>query len=235
MLRLRRESARHPHERQQCPGFDPAIVGARRFVFSSSAGLGRRVFQRDLHIGWLRRAQNLQSGVQQVDRSGRYRQGDETKIAVARPQERKFLRFSFSAGPEIRRRIAPKAKERFEERIREITGYAKGVSFDQMMAKLAPYMRGWRGYFGFYETPRVLTQLTCWVRRRLRAALWRQWKTQRCRRAMLLQLGVRGALVSSTATSSRGPWHLSKPARAVFRSYDACFRDRGLPSLFGQC
>src|SRR5439155_1620386 len=34
---------------------------------------------------------------------------NETKSAVARPQERKLLGFSFSTGPEIKRMIAPKA------------------------------------------------------------------------------------------------------------------------------
>ena len=60
--------------------------------------------------------------------------------------------------------------------------------------ELAPYMRGWRSYFGFCETPEVLIGLTRWVRLRLRAALWRQWKTPRRRRAALLALGVRPRL-----------------------------------------
>ena len=30
--------------------------------------------------------------------------------------------------------------------------------------ELAPYMRGWRSYFGFCETPEVLVGLTRWVR-----------------------------------------------------------------------
>ena len=51
-------------------------------------------------------------------------------------------------------------------------------------------MRGWRGYFGFCETPEVLIALTRWVRLRLRAALWRQWKTPRRRRAALVALRV---------------------------------------------
>src|ERR1700691_3886957 len=37
---------------------------------------------------------------------------NEAKSAVARPQERKFLGFSFTAGPNIRRAIAPKSLER---------------------------------------------------------------------------------------------------------------------------
>jgi RNA-directed DNA polymerase len=162
-------------------------------------------------------------------------QVNETKSAVAKPQVRKFLGFRFSAGPEIRRTIAPKAIDRFKERIREITGYTKGASLEQTMARLAPYMIGWRAYFGFCETPDVLIQLTRWVRLRLRAGLWRQWKTQHRRRAMLHQLGVRGALVNSTAASSRGPWHLAHTRALCIGLSNNYFRDRGLPSLFGRC
>ena len=43
---------------------------------------------------------------------------NEAKSAVARPQERKFLGFSFTAGPEVKRTIAPKALDRFKGRIR---------------------------------------------------------------------------------------------------------------------
>src|SRR5437773_7608141 len=160
---------------------------------------------------------------------------NDKKSAVARPQERKFPGFSFTAGPVIRRRIAPKAVERFKERIREITRQAKGVSLETTMAKLAPYMRGWRGYFGFCETPDLLIQLTRWVRLRLRAARWRQWKTQRRRRAMLLQLGVRGALAEKTAASSRGPWHLAHSKALSVALSNAYFRTRGFPSLFARC
>src|SRR6476619_6860381 len=102
---------------------------------------------------------------------------NEAKSAVARPQERKFLGFRFTGGPEVKRVIAPKALDRFKRRVREITGRAKGVSMKTTMEELAPYMRGWRCYFGFCETPEVLIGLTRWVRLRLRAAMWRQWKT----------------------------------------------------------
>src|SRR6478735_6793978 len=39
---------------------------------------------------------------------------NEAKSAVARPQERKFLGFSFTAGPEVKRVIAPKALDRLK-------------------------------------------------------------------------------------------------------------------------
>ena len=160
---------------------------------------------------------------------------NETKSAVARPQERKFLGFSFTAGPEVQRVIVPNALARFKQRIREITIRAKGVSMETTMAELAPYMRGWRGYFGFCETPGVLIGLTRWVRLRLRAALWRQWKTPRRRRAALLELGVRERLASNTAGSGLGPWYLAKAKALSVGLSNAYFKSLGLPSLFEEC
>jgi RNA-directed DNA polymerase len=160
---------------------------------------------------------------------------NESKSAVARPQERKFLGFSFTVGPEAKRVIAPKALERFKQRIREITRKAKGVSIKTTMEELASYMRGWRGYFGFCETPEVLIALTRWVRLRLRAALWRQWKTPRRRRAELIALGVTERLANNTAGSGRGPWHLARSKALSVGLSNAYFRSLGLPSLFGTC
>jgi RNA-directed DNA polymerase len=160
---------------------------------------------------------------------------NETKSAVARPQERKFLGFSFTAGLEVKRVIAPKALERFKRRIREITRRAKGVSIQTTIEELARYMRGWRGYFGFCETPDVLVYLTRWVRLRLRAALWRQWKTPRRRRAALLALGVRPQLASNTAGSGRGPWYLAKSKALSVGLSNAYFKSLGLPTLIDGC
>jgi RNA-directed DNA polymerase len=156
---------------------------------------------------------------------------NETKSAVAQPQERKFLGFSFTAGPEVKRVIAPKALNRFKQRIREITRRAKGVSMKTTIGELAPYMRGWRSYFGFCETPEVLLSLTRWVRLRIRAAMWRQWKTPRRRREALLELGVRLRLATNTAGSGLGPWYLAKAKALSVGLSNAYFKSLGLPSL----
>ena len=141
---------------------------------------------------------------------------NETKSAVARPQQRKFLGFSFTDGPEIKRTIARKGLDRFNHSIRDVTLRAKGVSLETTIAELASYLRGWRSYFGFCETPVVLEYLTRWVRLRLRAAMWRQWKTPRRRRAALLVLGVRPRLASNAAGSGLGPWYLARPKPSLW-------------------
>ena len=160
---------------------------------------------------------------------------NEAKSAVARPQERKFLGFSFTVGPEVKRTIAPKALDRFRQRVREITRRAKSVSIETTIGELAPYMRGWRSYFGFCETPEVLVCLTRWVRLRLRAALWRQWKTPRRRRAALLALGVFPRLARNTAGSGRGPWYLARAKALSVGLSNAYFKSLGLPTLVDGC
>jgi RNA-directed DNA polymerase len=156
---------------------------------------------------------------------------NEAKSSVARPQERKFLGFSFTVGPKVKRIIAPKALDRFKQRIREVTRRAKGVSMKTTIEELASYMRGWRSYFGFCETPEVLLALTRWVRLRIRAAMWRQWKTRRRRREALLELGVRPPLASNTAGSGLGTWYLAKAKALSVGLSNAYLKSLGLPSL----
>jgi RNA-directed DNA polymerase len=68
---------------------------------------------------------------------------NERKSAVARPWERKFLGFSFTAGKAPKRRIAPKALLRFKEQVRELTRRTRGVSLDAMVTKLSRYLPNW--------------------------------------------------------------------------------------------
>jgi len=114
--------------------------------------------------------------------------------------------------------IAPAALERFKKRVRGITCRAKGVSIEATMAALVLYLRGWRGDFGFRETPEVLLGLIRRVRLWLRAALWRQWKTQRRRRAALLVLGAaEGWRVTPLAADlALGISHAPKPSLLGF-------------------
>jgi RNA-directed DNA polymerase len=138
------------------------------------------------------------------------------KSAVDRPSRRKFLGFSFTGGKAPRRRIAPQALARFKSRVRELTRRTRGASLTQIVESLSRYLIGWRGYFGFCETPSVLRGLDQWVRRRLRAIAWKQWKRGRTRFAELRRRGVGSDLAAQTAGSPHGPWRLSNsPALAI--------------------
>jgi len=158
---------------------------------------------------------------------------NEQKSAVARPWERKFLGFSFTANREPKRRIAPKAVLRFKERVRELTRRTRGVSIERMAEDLARYLRGWIGYFGKCQTPSVLQSLEEWTRRRLRAAIWKQWKRGTVRFAELRKRAVGKDLAAQAAGSAHGSWRLAASPALSFALPNAYFDSLGIPRLTG--
>ena len=100
-----------------------------------------------------------------------------------------------------------------------------------MVDELARYLVGWRGYFGFCQTPSVLEGLDSWIRRRLRCFQWKQWKRGTTRFAELRQRGVGKDLAAQTAGSSRGLWHLSRSPALSIALPGAYFDSLGLPTL----
>ena len=159
---------------------------------------------------------------------------NDEKSAVDRPEERKFLGFSFTWNREPKRRIAPKAIARFKQRVRELTRRTRGVSVEMMVAELRRYLIGWRGYFSFCQTPSVLQSLEQWVRHRLRSAVWKQWKKGSVRFAELTQRGLGKDLAASTAGSAHGPWRLSNSPALAIALPNAYLTSLGLPSLVGK-
>jgi RNA-directed DNA polymerase len=158
---------------------------------------------------------------------------NEQKSAVARPWERKFLGFSFTASREPKRRIAPKAVLRFKEKVRELTRRTRGVKVEKMAEELGRYLRGWIGYFGQCQTPSVLQGLEEWTRRRLRSVIWKQWKRGSVRFAELRKRGVGKDLAAQTAGSAHGPWRLANSPALAFALPNAYFDSLGIPRLTG--
>jgi RNA-directed DNA polymerase len=157
---------------------------------------------------------------------------NEQKSAVARPAERKFLGFSISNAREPKRRIAAKALVRFKRKVRELTQRTRGISIEQMTKQLSGYLRGWKSYFGFCETPSVLETLDQWIRRRLRSVIWKQWKRGTLRFAELCALGVSKNLAAKTAGSAHGPWRIANSPALNIAFPSACFEALGVPRLF---
>ena len=158
---------------------------------------------------------------------------NQGKSAVARPWERKFLGFSFTANREPKRRIAPKAVLRCKAKVRELTRRTRGVKVEKMAEELGRYLRGWIGYFGQCQTPSVLQGLEEWTRRRLRSVIWKQWKRGTVRFAELRKRGVGKELAAKTAGSVHGPWRLAESPALHFALPNAYFDSLGIPRLTG--
>jgi RNA-directed DNA polymerase len=154
---------------------------------------------------------------------------NKAKSAVDRPQRRKFLGFSFLYGAEAKVRLAPTSVARFKGRIRELT--AQNLSLTQLIKELGAYLRGWQGYFGHCQTPKVLRDLDSWVRRRLRCVAWRQWKWRGRRYDELVRRGVKPKLAAHTVISPKGPWRMSRSPALNVALPNAGFDRFGLPRL----
>jgi RNA-directed DNA polymerase len=156
---------------------------------------------------------------------------NKAKSAVAKPKVRKFLGFSFTGGRQPRRRIAPQAVARLKARVRGLTRRTCGKSLSQVIDELCVYLIGWRGYFGFCETPSVLQELDQWIRRRLRAIAWKQWKRGPNRFARLRRRGVGRDSAARTAGSPHGPWRLSSSPALASALPNAFLASLGLVTL----
>jgi len=153
------------------------------------------------------------------------------KSAVAPPQRRKFLGFSFFGSKEIKRRIAPESIRRMQDRVRQITRRTRGGTLEEVAKELAIYLTGWRGYFRFCETPSVLQNLDKWIRRRVRSLIWKRWKRGTTRFRELRRRGISKQQAATTACT-RSPWRASNHA-GMHRAFpNAFFSELGIPALY---
>ena len=151
------------------------------------------------------------------------------KSAIGRPWERKYLGFCVTnsrKNPKIR--IHWKSIKRFKERIREITARRRGRSLSQVIGELKGFMSGWWNYYGLTESFNRLRPLDHWIRRRLRALIWKQWKNRRTRVRELLKRGISRTYALTTGCARKGPWRMSKVKWVQIALPDAYLKSLGL-------
>ena len=80
----------------------------------------------------------------------------------------------------------------------------------QRYAEFRSYAIGWLGYFQLDQVKTTFSTLDKWIRRRVRACYWKQWKKSQTRLRKLMSLGLSHADARPFAFSGKGPWRLSK-------------------------
>lgn len=129
------------------------------------------------------------------------------KSAVGRPWERKFLGYSFAPGQSARLKVAPASVFRLKEKVRERMRKGRGRNLGRLIEEdLTPLLRGWANYFRLAEVKNIFEELDGWIRRKLRAILWRQWKRVFTRARNLMRLGLEKVRALKSAMNGRGPW-----------------------------
>jgi len=157
---------------------------------------------------------------------------NESKSAVARPQSRKFLGYSFwyAKGGAVKRRVAPEALEAMKQRVRQITDRNGGRSMLTVFAELRDYLTGWKQFFRLAETPGTFGDLDSWIRHRLRMVQLKQWKRGRTIYREAKRLGANQDAALQAARASRRWWWNSSKLLHVALS-DAYYDRNGVPRL----
>ncbi len=153
---------------------------------------------------------------------------NQSKSAVDRPMDRKFLGFTVSRNG-AKLKVADKAIEKLKDRVRELTRRTRGTSIGALVAELRQTLLGWKAYFGIAEVLSPLREIDKWVRRKLRCYLWKQWGPAGYRELRKRGVTVREAW--NTSKSAHGPWRLSKTPALAFALPLRFFIDLGLHSL----
>jgi group II intron reverse transcriptase/maturase len=157
---------------------------------------------------------------------------NESKSAVARATERKFLSFSFWVAPgrEVKRRVAPQALARMKDRVREMTRRVVGRSLAQVCEQLAVYLTGWKGYFQLAQTPLVFARIDQWIRHRLRALQLKHWKRGKVIYRELRARGMTELAARRVAANGRRWWKNSAMAINIALPNEL-FDQLGMPRL----
>jgi RNA-directed DNA polymerase len=154
-----------------------------------------------------------------------------SKSAVARPWERKFLGYSMTWHKKPKLKIAQPSRERLAEKIRKTLREARGGSLKQAIERLNPILRGWVAYFRLTEVKGMLEVLDGWIRRKLRALLWRQWKSVYTRAKNLMRAGLGEVRAWQSATNGHGPWWNGGASHMNLAHPKSWFDRMGLVSL----
>lgn len=157
---------------------------------------------------------------------------NKDKSAVDIVSKRKFLGFSFYfAKGEAKIRIHEKSIKRFKEKVKFITNRNRGISMDDRLMKLNDSIKGWINYFGIANAKRKLMELDQWIRRRLRACIWKQWKRVKTKFKNLIKLGVPKYKAWEYANTRKGYWRISNSPILETTLNNRYFKSIGLMSL----
>lgn len=157
---------------------------------------------------------------------------NRNKSAVDRDFRRTFLGFSFTHSRENPRiRVSKESIQQFKYTVRKLTRMGKYTSTDKMLERIAQYCKGWLAYFEISQAPSPVRKLEKWIRPRLRAAFWKQWKTPKNRYKQLRKLGIRTSLAGISAKTNKGKTRMSLGKALCIGLRNSYFYERGIPKF----
>jgi len=138
------------------------------------------------------------------------------KTTVSHVSKIKYLGYGFYRHKgKCRMRVHPKSVAKMKSRIWELTIRGNKWSNPEREEKLGSYVRGWIDYYRYADMKSLMVQTDEWLRRRIRAVYWKQWKRVRTRYKMLRALHMPEWKVHEMANCRKGVWRAAAMLNSV--------------------
>jgi RNA-directed DNA polymerase len=129
------------------------------------------------------------------------------KTSVAHISKVKYLGYGFYRHKgECRLKVHKKSQMKMMERLRAITDRNKAIGKKERPAILKRFVQGWVNYFKLADMKNLLRKVDEWLRRRIRAVYWKQWKKVKTKYRMLRQYKMPEWKVHEVANCRKGIW-----------------------------
>jgi RNA-directed DNA polymerase len=136
---------------------------------------------------------------------------NEDKTTVSHVSKIKYLGYTFyRRNGKCRFRIHPKSIKKMKDKIRKLTDRHNGWGNEKRKRKLTEYVRGWINYFALADMKMLMKETDEWLRRRIRAVYWKQWKKLKTKYKMLRRLKLQEWKVHELANSRKGYWRMAQ-------------------------
>ena len=133
------------------------------------------------------------------------------KTTVNHISKVKYLGYSFYRYKgKCRMRVHPKSIEKMKNRLRELTVRGNKWSNPERKEKLRRYTTGWINYYRYADMKGLMETTDEWLRHRIRAVYWKQWKRVRTRYRMLRALHLPEGKIHEMANCRKGVWRAAK-------------------------
>jgi group II intron reverse transcriptase/maturase len=138
------------------------------------------------------------------------------KTEVAHISKVKYLGYGFYRYKgKCRMRVHPKSVEKMKDRIRQLTKRSSGWGNELRAEKLAQFIRGWVNYFKLADMKTLLAETDEWLRRKIRAIYWKQWKKIKTRYSMIRRYDIPEWKVHELANCRKGIWRAALMLNSV--------------------
>ncbi|NLT44474.1 MAG: group II intron reverse transcriptase/maturase [Thermotogaceae bacterium] len=132
---------------------------------------------------------------------------NRAKTTVSHVSKIKYLGYAFYRYKgKCRLRVHPKSVKKMKDKLRLLTNRNNGWGNDYRIQKLKEFARGWINYFNKAEMKKLMVETDEWLRRRIRAIYWKQWKKVKTRYRMLKALKLPEWKVHEMANCRKGCW-----------------------------